>query len=255
MATRSSINQTGSHEERIPMCKKHDITIAMICEDCRMLLCSKCVKTDHLDHNWDTITTSASLRRRELKEYLLKITRELTQQIEKKIQAAAIQMKDNKALHDNEVLKLQHHYDAIVKEVNDIKEDKENSLKGRVKKKIEELCKNKTDLENKKKEVIDLVEIIEEKNRAMSDYILIHNLRGLDNLMSNKDNDIQKIGYSIRYIKGDLNDKILKYVMGRILNVADIAELEPDISTADPLDYFYSLSIGMGVLFKKCSIL
>lgn len=129
MATSSSRNHTGSYEEHIPMCKKHDVTIDMICEDCGMLICSECVKMDHMDHNWNTITMSASLRRRELKEYLLKITKEVIGQLDNKIEATAKQMEDNKASYNNEVLKLQNHYDAIVKEVNEIKEEIENSLK------------------------------------------------------------------------------------------------------------------------------
>lgn len=253
MATSSSRNQTGSHEEHIPMCKKHDITIDMICEDCGMLICSKCVKMDHMDHNWNTITISASLRRRELKEYLLKTTKEVIGQLDNKIEATVKQMEDNKTSYNNEVLKLQNHYDAIVKEVNEIKEEKENSLKDSLGVKKSKLCKSKSNLENKKKEAMDLVEIVEEKNRAMSDYILIHNLRCIENLMSNKDNDKQKIDYSIRYIKGDFNEKILEFVMGR--TCADVSELELDI-TKDPLQNYYSIIIVMGHVFtKKCSIL
>lgn len=104
-------------------------------------------------------------------------------------------------------------------------------------KKKSELCKNKSDLENKKKEAMDLVGIVEEKNRAMSDYILIHNLRCIENLMSNTGNDEQKVAYSLRYIKGDLNEKILEFVMGR--TCADVSELDLDI-TKDPLQNFYS---------------
>lgn len=252
MATSSSGNQTRSHEVHIPMCKKHDLTIDMICEDCGKLICSKCVKLDHMDHKWDTIAISASLRRRELKEYLLKITKEIIGQLDNKIEATAKQMEDNRASYKNEVLKLQNHYDAIVKEVNEIKEEKENSLKDSLDEKKSELCKNKSDLENKKKEAMDLVGIVEEKNRAMSDYILIHNLRCIENLMSKTDNDKQKVDHSIRYIKGDFNEKILEFVMGR--TCADVSELDLDI--ADPLQNFYSILITMDHLINKtCSIL
>lgn len=226
MGTSSSRNQTGSHEEHIPMCEKHDITIDMICEDCGMLICSKCVKMDHMDHNWNTIITiSASLRRRELKEYLLKITKEVIGQLDNKIEETAKQMEDNKASYNNEVLKLQNHYDAIVKEVNEIKEEIENSLKNSLDEKKSELCKNKSDLEIKKKEAMDLIEIVEERNRVMSDYILIHNLRCIENLMFNTDNDKQKINYSIRYVKGFLIENFLKIVMGTCTR-ADVAEQE-----------------------------
>lgn len=225
MATSSSGNQKGSHEEHIPICKKHDLTIAMICEDCGMLICSKCVKLDHMDHKWDTIAISASLRR-ELKEYLLKITKEVIEQLDNKIEATAKQMEDNKASYKNEVVKLQNHYDAIAKEANEIKEEIENSLKDSLDENKSELCKYKSDLENKKKEAMDLVEIVEEKNRAMSDYILIHNLRCIENLMSNTGNDKQKTDYSIRYIKGFLFEFCLECVMGGTVSCADVARRE-----------------------------
>lgn len=226
MATSSSRNHTGSHEEHIPMCKKHDITIDIICEDCGMLICFKCVEMDHMDHNWNTITISASLRRRELKEYLLKITKEVIGQLDNKIEATAKQIEDNKASYNNEVLKLQNHYDAVVKEVNEIKEEIKNSLKESLDEKKSELCKKKSDLENKKKEAMDLIEIVKERNRVMSDYILIHNLRCIENLMSNTDNDKQKIDYSIRYIKGVVNELFLKLEMGETCIRTDVAKLE-----------------------------
>lgn len=226
MATSSSRNHTGSHEEHIPMCKKHDITIDIICEDCGMLICFECVEMDHMDHNWNTITISASLRRRELKEYLLKITKEVIGQLDNKIEATAKQIEDNKASYNNEVLKLQNHYDAVVKEVNEIKEEIKNSLKDSLDEKKSELCKKKSDLENKKKEAMDLIEIVKERNRVMSDYILIHNLRCIENLMSNTDNDKQKIDYSIRYIKGVVNELFLKLEMGETCIRTDVAKLE-----------------------------
>lgn len=45
--------------------------------------------------------------------------------------------------------------------------------------------------------------------------------------MFNIGNDEQKVDYFIRYIKGDFNEKILEFVMGRIC--VDVVELEFDI--------------------------
>lgn len=72
---------------------------------------------------------------------------------------------------------------------------------------------------------MDLIEIVEERNGVMSDFILIHNLRCIENLMSNTDNDIQKIDYSIRYIKGYVIEQFLEIEMGACIR-ADVAELE-----------------------------
>lgn len=76
-----------------------------------------------------------------------------------------------------------------MKEVNEIKEEKENLLKDSLDEKKLELCKNKLDLENKKKEVMDFVGIVEEKNRVMLDYILIYNFWCIENFMFNIGND------------------------------------------------------------------
>lgn len=45
------------------MCKKYDLIIDMICEDCGMLICFKCVKLDYMDYKWDIIVILVSLRR------------------------------------------------------------------------------------------------------------------------------------------------------------------------------------------------
>lgn len=236
-----------------PKCEKHVLTIDKICKDCEMFICSVCANMDHLDHNCDTITTAANIRRRGLKKYLLKIKKEELQQINMKMEAAAKQMEDNKAFYDNEVLKLKNHYDAIVIKVNDIKENNESLLRDCLDEKKSELCKKKSDLENKKVEVMDLVKILEEKHRNMSDYSFIHNLRCLENLISNVDDEIQMGEFPLRYIKGDFNKKILEFVMGK--TCADVAELEHGFSTTDPLQNFYGMSIGMECLFKACTIL
>lgn len=76
-----------------------------------------------------------------------------------------------------------------MKEVNEIKEEKENLLKDSLDEKKLELCKNKLDLKNKKKEVMDFVGIVEEKNRVMLDYILIYNFWCIENFMFNIGND------------------------------------------------------------------
>lgn len=71
--------------------------------------------------------------------------------------------------------------------------------------------------------------------------------------MSNTGNDEQKVDYSTRYIKGDFNEKILEFVMGR--TCADVSELDLDI-TKDPLQNYYSFLISFERAFnKKCSIL
>lgn len=44
----------------------------MICEDCNEFICSQCAKNRPQDHDWKTIPSEGSLRRRELKKALCK---------------------------------------------------------------------------------------------------------------------------------------------------------------------------------------
>lgn len=45
------------------MCKKYDIIIDKMCEDCGMLICFKCVEMDYMDYNLNIIIILVSLRR------------------------------------------------------------------------------------------------------------------------------------------------------------------------------------------------
>ncbi|XP_061177733.1 uncharacterized protein LOC133186514 [Saccostrea echinata] len=59
---------TWSPQEHSTTCDKHSYRIGIFCDDCDEFICSKCAKTDHKIHNWDTLATVASQRRREFME-------------------------------------------------------------------------------------------------------------------------------------------------------------------------------------------
>lgn len=64
-------------QEHVSMCEKHDLMpIEIICEDCDKFICSKCVKEDHKDHNWNTIITASTLKARGLMNSMKKIEEE-----------------------------------------------------------------------------------------------------------------------------------------------------------------------------------
>lgn len=56
-----------SAQEHIQMCEKHFLRKDITCDDCDEFICKLCAKTDHVDHDWTTISTDASIRRRDLK--------------------------------------------------------------------------------------------------------------------------------------------------------------------------------------------
>ena len=76
----------GSPQEHLSMCEKHDLMpIEILCEDYEEFICSKCVKKDHKDHNWNTIITAASLKARGLMKFMTKIEEEDIKKIDERI--------------------------------------------------------------------------------------------------------------------------------------------------------------------------
>ncbi|XP_061178376.1 uncharacterized protein LOC133187018 [Saccostrea echinata] len=99
MAARKLKYQLGSPEEHIEMCKTHNLPIDMICEDCVKSICGKCAKTDHRDHDWSTISTAASQKRRALLRFLRKIKEEDLPGIDEKKKKISQQITENKELY------------------------------------------------------------------------------------------------------------------------------------------------------------
>lgn len=94
-----------------------------------MFICKQCAKTDHFEHDWNTISTAANIRRRELKKYLGKVKEEHVKMIEESIQDAIQQMERNQNCCDSEVSKFQIQYDNIVSTLGEIKEKYEKKMR------------------------------------------------------------------------------------------------------------------------------
>ncbi|XP_052681368.1 uncharacterized protein LOC128162234 [Crassostrea angulata] len=212
-----------SAQEHIPMCIEHELNVDMTCEDCDEFICSQCAKTDHKDHDWKTIPTAGSLRRRELKKTLSKVKEKDIAEIDVKIKKASKQREGNKKCCDSEVSKLQKHYDAIVSKLDEIKKNLETKLVEDLERKNAEVSKKKLDLEKKRDNIKDLVEFLEDKHGTMSDYSLIDNLRDLSNLVSNTDSDIERGDHSVRYRGGYISEGSLDSLMGQTFDLADIS--------------------------------
>ncbi|XP_052704030.1 uncharacterized protein LOC128180179 [Crassostrea angulata] len=228
MAAISSIYPLGYPQEHIPMCEKHDLNIDLTCEDCDEFICSQCAKSDHKDHDWKTIPTAGSLRRRELKKTLEKVKKEDVKKMDEEIQKATKQLEDNKECCDSEVRKLQKHYDAIVSKLGEIKKNFETKLRENLERKNTEVSKKKLDVEKKREQIKDLLKFLEDRHSTMSDLSLIDNLRDLFNLLSNKDSDIETGDYSLRYMGGDINNGLLESMMGQTFDLDDISVTETE---------------------------
>ncbi|XP_065925876.1 uncharacterized protein [Magallana gigas] len=228
MAASKKKHELQSAQEHIPTCEKHNFTIDITCEDCDEFICSQCAKTDHKDHDWKTIPTAGSLRRRELKKTMCKIKEEDVKTMDEKVQKAAKLMENIQKCCDSEISKLQKHYNAIVSKLDEIAKHFETKLRENLKTKNAKVSEKKVNLEKKTEHITDLLKFLEEKHNTMSDYSLIDNLRDLTNLVSNTDSEKEKGDFSLRYKIGHIREGSLESMMGQTFDFDDINVTERD---------------------------
>lgn len=217
-------------QEHVLICEEHTLHIDITCEDCEKFICSKCAKTDHRDHDWNTIATAAILIRRDLTNRLCKIDDEYVKEIYEEIQKVSMQIDENQICFDSDISNLNEQFLSIFSKLHDIKKEYEKLLKENFERKQEESKKVKSNLERKHKELIKLVNFIEEKHSTMSDLSLIDNLRDLTKLINNRENNIglQKENHLVRYNYGHIRDDLLKSMMGHAFCSENIALTETD---------------------------
>ncbi|XP_062586738.1 uncharacterized protein LOC134248347 [Saccostrea cucullata] len=218
----------GSPLVHIKTCEFHELPIDIVCEDCDELICSNCAKTDHRDHDWKTLTTAAIERRRGLREFLKKIKEEDLPEINKKMEKIPQQITENKELCDFETKRLQTHFDKIIAELTKFKKLQEKILRDDLIKTTDQLNLIKSELEKKKRVIVNTVEFMEENNSTMSDYGLIDNQRDLTKMPSELEIDMTNCEYSVRFIRGEINDNLLKFLFGKTLDLSaiDVAQIK-----------------------------
>ncbi|XP_061178365.1 uncharacterized protein LOC133187006 [Saccostrea echinata] len=216
----------GSPQEHIEMCNIHNLPIDVICEECDEFICNKCAKTNHRDHNWNTLPTAATQRRRGLLKFLKKIKEEELPGIDEKLENLSKKIKANEEVCDSEIKKLQKHYNEIMARITNIKERKEQQFRNNLKKYIEKLDVAKSELNKTKKEIAQIVKFMEENNSTMSDYGFIDNYRELTQLLSGLDVDMKNSTPSVRYSKGEVSDVVLENLIGKYCDLDDISLTE-----------------------------
>ncbi|XP_062600654.1 uncharacterized protein LOC134262296 [Saccostrea cucullata] len=218
----------GSPQEHIEMCKTHDLPIDVICEDCDEFICATCAKTDHRDHEWNTLPTAANEMRRGLLKFLTKIKEGDLPRIDEKIEKVSKQVRKNKDLCDSEIKMLHKHFDKIMAKLTEIMKDNERRLTEELDVKNKKLNSEKSKLNKKKKEMEEMIEFMEDNKSTMSDYSFIDNHRELTKKMSGLDLDVEmkSCKHSVRYSKGEISDEVLKNMIGEILDVNNISLTE-----------------------------
>ncbi|XP_062602919.1 uncharacterized protein LOC134264673 [Saccostrea cucullata] len=216
----------GSPQEHIEMCKAHDLPIDVICEDCDEFICGKCAKTDHKEHEWSTISTAASQRRRGLLKLLKKIKEENLPWIEEKLEKVSNRITENKELCDAEVKKLQKHVDEIMARLTEIRKNNERRLTENLVEKNKKLNEVKYKLDKRKKEIEEMVKFMEDNNSTMSDYGFLENHRELSKRLTGQDVYFNNFNYSVRYVKGEISDEVMKNMIGKTQDLNNISLTE-----------------------------
>ncbi|XP_078336965.1 uncharacterized protein LOC144626566 [Crassostrea virginica] len=229
MADKEEKFPLGTPQEHALICEKHDLMpIDVTCEDCEEFICSKCAKEDHKDHNWDTISTAATLRTRGLLKAMTKIEEKDIQKIDEHMQKASQQMEENEKRYESQVLKLQKHYDAMVETLDKIRKKHEKIMRDSLERKNADVSKAKSSLEEKKKKVLQRVKSMKEEGSSMSDILLIKTHRELTKLISTEVDYKQVSDLLLRHEGGDINEALLESMMGQTFDAEQITVTETD---------------------------
>ncbi|XP_062608664.1 uncharacterized protein LOC134270464 [Saccostrea cucullata] len=211
----------GSPLVHIKMCESHELPIDIVCEDCDKFICAKCAKTDHRNHDWKTIPTAATERRRGLLSFLKNIKEENLPGIEEKMEKVSTQIIENKELCDSEIKKLQKHCEEIMARLTEIRERHKKTLQDNIVKKNDQLNHVKSELDKKKRRIIDTVEFMEVNNSTMSDYSLIDNHRELTKMLSELEVHMTNCEHSVRFTRGEIKDDFLNSMVGKTWDLDD----------------------------------
>ncbi|XP_062620367.1 uncharacterized protein LOC134281946 [Saccostrea cucullata] len=218
----------GSPQQHTETCELHKLPIDMNCEDCKTFICNMCAKRDHRDHDWKPLTSSATERRRGLGKFLEKIKEEDLSEINEEIEKIKEQLIENKDLCAVEISKVQNHFHDIGVKLKEVKERFEKKLKDNL---VEKNCRleiKKSDLDQKKKRIVDMVEFLKKNNSTMSDYSLIDNHRELTKLLSELEIQTANREHSVRFIRGEINNNLPESLVGYTLDLDDMGVTEID---------------------------
>lgn len=239
----------GSPQEHVQMCDKHTELIDMFCEDCKVFICSECAKTDHRDHRWVTIVKAASDRRRQLQKLLSDVKKENLPKIDEGLKKSLNQIKENERLCGFEVETLQKQVDEITEKLLDIKKRHEKAMEDNLSKKNDEVNLFQSQLDKKRKQIVDLLSLMEENNRTMSDYSLIDNHRELKQQLADVHTELKNCEYSMRYGKGEIKENLVESLFGQTFDLDDISATE-----TDSFSFGNKLIFSMKAVNEECHI-
>ena len=231
MAEKEETYLSETQLEHALMCEKHDLMpVDITCEDCEIFICSKCVKEDHKEHCWNTLSTAATLKRRGLLKSMKKIEEEDIQRLENQIEKASQQIDKNMKICEMTVLQLDNHYDVIVEKLDKIRKKHEKTLKDSLKIQNAEITRVRGNLEEQRKNILGRVNSLKENGDTMTDMILLKTHKDLTKLLklSTQDDNIEKYLYSQQYEHECINEDMLEIIMGNVSNTPKTMVTETD---------------------------
>ncbi|XP_062568789.1 uncharacterized protein LOC134230936 [Saccostrea cucullata] len=117
---------------------------------------------------------------------------------------------------------MQRHHEEIITRLEEIKKKHEQTLRDSLEVQNEQINRVKSQLEMKKKQLLDLVKFMEESNGIMSDYSFVENHKELTELMSDLDVDMKRCEQRKRFRRGKISDKQLKCMVGKIIDTDEV---------------------------------
>ena len=219
MAEKKEEYPLGTPQEHALICEKHNsMPIDIICEDCEDFICSKCVKEDHMDHEWDTIASAATVKTRGLLTSLKKVEKDFIKQLDEQIHKVNEKMKENEGKCNTEVVRSRTHRCAMVKKINEIGKQHEKQLRDGLVNKSVYLSRFRLCVDKKKEKVLQRVKSLKENYGTMTDIVLLKTHRNLIKLMTTEDDCTEKCEFSLKYESEDSNGELLESMMGRVFD-------------------------------------
>ena len=135
---------------------------------------------------------------------------------------ASKQIKENKRQCESEISKLQKHYDAILKDLNLIRDNIEKSLTSSLELKESKVRRLRSTFKERKKKALRMIKDMKENNGDMSDLDLLKTYRELIKLSSSDDSDIDKFRYSLTFSTVKERQGVIKTLIGEVLDLHEI---------------------------------
>ncbi|XP_062604757.1 uncharacterized protein LOC134266550 [Saccostrea cucullata] len=213
----------GSPQVSVPQCEKHSEIENLFCNDCDELICTDCAKTEHRNHDWNTVRKASTKKKSRLSGICLEIKDEELPNIAKQIEKIDSMVKQNIADRDGEISKLECHYREILSEFTKCVEESKKVFKNGAEKKNRKLMEIQSKLKEKETELRDRVGELE-GSCSLSGYNLLNvncRLNKVSSLV--KDEAIEDQRYSLHFKNGTILKEIVTSFLGEVKDFDDFS--------------------------------